>query len=55
MIELKDHEVGQRIFSRGYGQMILGGVTALYLDFSACSFPDNSSYSFDAMKLKLFK
>ena len=38
---------------RGCGPMNFSGVTALYIDFSACSFLDNSSYSFDSMKLKL--
>ena len=43
----------QGILSRGYGPTSSSGVTALYLDILACSFPDNSSYSFDPMKLKL--
>ena len=47
--------MGQRILSRGCGPMPFCGVTALYLDFQACSFPYNSSYSFDPVKLKLCK
>ena len=37
------------------GPMIFSGDTALYLDFSARSFPDNSSNNFDPVKLYLCK
>ena len=41
--------------SGDHATMIIRRVTALYLDFSACSFQDNSLYSFDPIKVTLCK